>query len=632
MILLLACEDAKRIWDNPYDPRSDRSLWAPDSLTINQRSPDEIELSWLRKGRDFDGFKIDKMVGEGEWQDSVANLWDSIYTWVDKIDLKEVVKNPVEYSYQVYAFADTNISNKVSIIIKPATPGPPDKVDIVSVLYTIEPLMTIKWDQSIEGDFAKYNLYKAKDSTGTQVFIQSFNDKNTVSHTMTTFDPTIENWFWVEVEDSTGQKTKGIGKGHVADPPPTPVVLDSITYASESFQLQWSKSNISDFDGYFIQQTDSKGENAIIRESETDKDKNSIPMDVKIDEEQYFQIITKDKWGQTANSNIRSATSFQRIVKVETLTDNGDKLTIYNHGPILDFTHDFYKDKSGNSVKAYFPVWIQNGNKVFALNDGGPGLVVDEDGDNMRIMSGEEAQDYAFNPDHSFAVYRGIDHNIYLMNLNEDASPSQLTTITNNEWYGDPEFFDNGTRILYWQQIHQSNNNIGTKDIFSMDLDGKNVKQITQAQNLDKFVMPRMSPDGTKILFVKEGDGLYIMDYPNGTIGVPVTKSDGQKIIPENTKYFKNIRWSSNSKKAILWSNENDSYFIYVFELGASPELTLLQPGGRYADWVYGTSTDSIVFKSESSNGMYTKGVNASSSSDPILFFDGEWAQLQPRQ
>ena len=386
MILLLACEDARRIWDNPYDPRSDRSLWAPDSLTINQRSPDEIELSWLRKGRDFDGFKIDKMVGEGEWQDSVANLWDSIYTWVDKIDLKEVVKNPVEYSYQVYAFADTNISNKVSIIIKPATPGPPDKVDIVSVLYTIEPLMTIKWDQSIEGDFAKYNLYKAKDSTGTQVFIQSFNDKNTVSHTMTTFDPTIENWFWVEVEDSTGQKTKGIGKGHVADPPPTPVVLDSITYASESFQLQWSKSNISDFDGYLIQQTDSKGENAIIRESETDKDKNSIPMDVKIDEEQYFQIITKDKWGQTANSNIRSATSFQRIVKVETLTDNGDKLTIYNHGPILDFTHDFNKDKSGNSVKAYFPVWIQNGNKVFALNDGGPGLVVDEDGDNMRIM------------------------------------------------------------------------------------------------------------------------------------------------------------------------------------------------------------------------------------------------------
>ena len=287
----------------------------------------------------------------------------------------------------------------------------------------------------------------------------------------------------------------------------------------------------------------------------------------------------------------------------------------------------------GNAVNAYFPVWIQSGKKVFALSSGGPGLVANDDGSDLRIFTGEKILSLSFNQDQLFAVYTGIDHNIYLMSLNEDVSPSQLTNITNNEWYGDPEFFDNGKLILYWQQIHQSNNNIGVKDIFSMDLDGKNVKQITQAQNFDKFVMPRMSPDGKKILYVKEGDGLYILDYSlDETIGVPVTKSDGEKIVPENSEYFKNIRWSSDSKKAILWSNENDSYFLYVFELGKSPELRLLQTGGRYADWLYGTNTDIIVFKSESSNGMYTKSVNASSTSDPILFFDGEWAQLQPRQ
>ena len=88
ILIAMACEDAKRVWDNPYDSRSDRSLWAPDSLMVNQKSPDEIELSWLRKGRDFDGFKIDKKRGEEEWQDSRVVLWDSVYTWVDTLDLK----------------------------------------------------------------------------------------------------------------------------------------------------------------------------------------------------------------------------------------------------------------------------------------------------------------------------------------------------------------------------------------------------------------------------------------------------------------------------------------------------------------------------------------------------------------
>ena len=633
ILIAMACEDAKRVWDNPYDSRSDRSLWAPDSLMVNQKSPDEIELSWLRKGRDFDGFKIDKKRGEEEWQDSIVVLWDSVYTWVDTLDLKEVVKNPFEYIYQLYAFADSNTSNRVSVRIKPSTPGPPDKVDVISVSYTTEPLMTVNWKASIEGDFAKYNIYRSIDSIGTQSLIQSYNDKAVVVHTVTAFDPTVENWFWVEVEDSTGQKTMGTGKGHVKDPPPTAAILDSITYASDLFELKWSKSNISDFDEYAIQQTDSNGANIVESISELNIEDNSRLISVEIDKEQYFQIVTKDKWGQTASSNIQSASSFQRIVKVDDLTGSGDNLTIYNRGPNLSFTQNLRKDNLGNVVNAYFPVWIQSGKKVFALSSGSPGLVANDDGSDLRIFTGEKILSLSFNQDQLFAVYTGIDHNIYLMSLNEDVSPSQLTNITNNEWYGDPEFFDNGKLILYWQQIHQSNNNIGVKDIFSMDLDGKNVKQITQAQNFDKFVMPRMSPDGKKILYVKEGDGLYILDYSlDETIGVPVTKSDGEKVVPENSEYFKNIRWSSDSKKAILWSNENDSYFLYVFELGKSPELRLLQTGGRYADWLYGTNTDIIVFKSESSNGMYTKSVNASSTSDPILFFDGEWAQLQPRQ
>ena len=42
-VIMFGCEDVDRIWDNPYDPRSDRSTWTPDNLTIDQISDNVIE-------------------------------------------------------------------------------------------------------------------------------------------------------------------------------------------------------------------------------------------------------------------------------------------------------------------------------------------------------------------------------------------------------------------------------------------------------------------------------------------------------------------------------------------------------------------------------------------------------------
>ena len=136
LIITFGCEDAQRDWDNPFDPRSNRSLWTPDSLEIVQRSENEIELSWLRRGRDFDGFIIDKKVGDGVWIDSVAMLWDSTFRWIDTLDLKELVQNPFVYNYRIYAYADTNTSLRKTNQYKPMIPGPPGSVLIKNVTYT----------------------------------------------------------------------------------------------------------------------------------------------------------------------------------------------------------------------------------------------------------------------------------------------------------------------------------------------------------------------------------------------------------------------------------------------------------------------------------------------------------------
>ena len=632
--LTISCEDEKRVWDNPYDPRSDRSLWTPDSLKINQNplSLDEIELSWLRKGRDFDGYIIERKIGSGDWQDSVAILWDSIYNWIDTLDLKEVVKNPEEYSYRLYAYADSNISNKVGISIKPNVPGPPQRIDVIAVDYlpneitfAQDKILTVKWEKSLEGSFNKYHLnHTIENSSDTSII--TFDDLNTASWDTNEFDPKKQHWYWIEMEDSTGQKTKGNAKANLINKVPPAVQLDSIIYSAGFFELKWSAVTIEDFDQYIIQRIDiSSG--GIINTFIDLKETESFQAVANQDEEHQYQIITIDVWADSSFSNIRNASSYQRIVKVDNLVETGDDITIANLGPNLSFKHVL------SQVNAYFPIWIQGGNKVFSFYDGGVGLVVNEDGSNFKKITGVEALDIAFDLTGLSAVFTGGDHNIYYLSINSNDAPNLIATHTNNEWYSDPEIFlkDQKQYILYSKRKYQSNNNIGVEDIYTSDVDNNGILKLTNAQNQEKFIMPRMSPDQSKILYVKEKDGLYIMDYPvvQGNENIKSVTENGAKLVPVYSKYFRNIRWSPDSKRAIFWTYNNSTYFLYVFELGGDPEIKLLEVGGRYADWI---DSNTFIFRSEPSNAMFTKNVSSSTNTDPTPFSVSPWAQLQPRK
>ena len=81
---------------------------------------------------------------------------------------------------------------------------------------------------------------------------------------------------------------------------------------------------------------------------------------------------------------------------------------------------------------------------------------------------------------------------------------------------------------------------------------------------------------------------------------------------------------------AILWEKKfNNTYNLYLYEKDKSPRLRLFQAGARYANW---NGNDEIVFKYESSSGMYRKKINTVFTDDPQLLHDAPWVQLQPRQ
>jgi hypothetical protein len=639
LLILISCEDKKRIWDNPYDPRSDRSLWSPDELEAKQKSKDMIQLNWLRKGREFDGFRVEKSVDGETWKDSVATLGNYVNKWVDTLDMKLVVKDslnkgPVEYSYRVYAFADTNESDKATVKYKPLMPGPPKPVDITSVSYTHIPTkkLTVKWEKLSQGSFKSYHLHHLIEGS-TDTSIISINDIDSTSYDINIFDPTVANNYWISAEDTTGLYTVGKSMANTIDEVPSSVKLDTITHKQGNFQLSWNVTDINDFKHYDIQDSNASVASWTSIKVINDQNQNNAQLGISNDVENYYRVLVSDVWNQTSASNIKSATSYRKIVKMNELSEVGDTVMIMSIGPTLDYSHFIYKDVNRVDVKGYFPFWIQGGEKIFSFTVGNAGFLIDQDGKNPTLIQGLNPENIAFSSDGKEAVFSAVDHNIYTVDLKDDLEiKRKLTTITNNEWYGDPEFVNiDGTKdslIMYWQDKFKYNNNIGEANIYWMDEFGNLVKQLTKAANGDRLIMPRMSPDGAKILYYKEDDGLYVMN-PSDEEGVAVTtNSSNVKVLPENSKYFRNITWAPNSERAVFWTYNNNSYFSYVFERSTG-KARLLQSGARFASW-YDNNT--ITYRSESANKMFMINVTSNFIGDPVLVYDSPWVDLQPRQ
>ncbi|MEE8437725.1 MAG: hypothetical protein V3S22_05240, partial [Candidatus Neomarinimicrobiota bacterium] len=149
-----------------------------------------------------------------------------------------------------------------------------------------------------------------------------------------------------------------------------------------------------------------------------------------------------------------------------------------------------------------------------------------------------------------------------------------------------------------------------------------NIIQITAAVNFEKFTSGRLSPDGSKLLYVLEEDSLYWSDFP------PIEKINNHNghnitgILPDPSPYFKNLRWSPDGARILFWKDEQ----IYTFFEG-STNAAFSEPG-LYADW--SKEGDKIIFQTSDNGGrMYIMNSDASNVES---LYTGPWAQVQPRQ
>ena len=130
-------------------------------------------------------------------------------------------------------------------------PSPPRGIKIQSVTYDRYG-MVIEWEKSADIDFYSYRLLQSigggKDSD--TIFVT--NDINQTNFVLEKFDPTKENWFWIDVRNTTGLHTSGERKSNPRElEAPKGSSLQTME-GRHDLKIQWTMNKDEDFERYTI--------------------------------------------------------------------------------------------------------------------------------------------------------------------------------------------------------------------------------------------------------------------------------------------------------------------------------------------------------------------------------------------
>ena len=180
---------------------------------------------------------------------------------------------------------------------------PPQALSIRSVIYDHKK-MVVAWESYSETDFKRYSLIQLVDSDSKvlDTLAQTSNPMDTV-FTLTEFDPTNKNWFWVVVTNASNLSTEGDRATHKLETdPPQISELFPVQY-DNGLTVSWEKNIESDFKYYNIYRS---------RLSDMSNKEQIAVLDyrydttfvLETDHYYYYQIGVQDCWGLESFSNV----------------------------------------------------------------------------------------------------------------------------------------------------------------------------------------------------------------------------------------------------------------------------------------------------------------------------------------
>ena len=180
----------------------------------------------------------------------------------------------------------------------------------------------------------------------------------------------------------------------------------------------------------------------------------------------------------------------------------------------------------------------------------------------------------------AFASARDGDYEIYVMNV-DGSNVRQLTYNSAIDRY--PTWSPDGSQIAF------ASNREGPWELYIMDNDGGNTTRITVDAENDSA--PVWSPDGTRLAYQTTQD-IWVVNV-DGTNQRPVTASSGFDHAPS---------WSPDGTRLTFMSNRDGDWEIYVVNVDSGEESRLTQHRAAHQYPVWSPSGDAFVFSSDRLN------------------------------
>lgn len=212
--------------------------------------------------------------------------------------------------------------------------------------------------------------------------------------------------------------------------------------------------------------------------------------------------------------------------------------------------------------------------------------MMNADGSNLRNLTLHDGDDYAasWSPDGSQIVFYSTRDNVrqlYVMNA-DGSNQSRISTPDNggdtDDWA--PVWSPTGNLIAYQGIPHHNSGGDSTADIFLVDPNGGNKRNLTQGSGTDEE-SPAWSPDGGQILYQ-----LYL----NGSYDIWVMNADGsgKRALTSGPGDDEYPAWSRDGRFILFQSNREGDVDLYVMNADGSNIHRVTFGGGEdeYADWM----------------------------------------------
>ena len=212
-------------------------------------------------------------------------------------------------------------------------------------------------------------------------------------------------------------------------------------------------------------------------------------------------------------------------------------------------------------------------NEIYVMNTDGTGVT--------RVTNNPASDsDPEFSPDGSrivFASDRDGQTEVYIMNA-DGTNQTRLTTtppnVFNISFSDDPTFKPDGSRIAFVSTRDSNSSTEGLNhEIYSMNPDGTGVARLTNARRRDGN--PSYSPDGTRIAFFSERDGLnvreiYVMSLVGSGDPIRLT-NNAQSVLDQEPSYS-----PDGTKIAFVSTRDGNRSHIFVMNANGAGQTRLM--------------------------------------------------------